>query len=85
MRSSWGTVVWAEPGGCPDSAGSGCSLHSSHCQEGFSCCHLHVWLCILLGWAVRWELRDAGKFILLAFWPRILVLESRKLWLESRG
>lgn len=29
--------------------------------------------------------RAAGQFVLLAFWPRVLALKSRKVWLESWG
>lgn len=94
MRSSRGTTAWAELRGLPQaSRQQRCSLSSSHrwlwllsaAMKGSPRHRLHGRLCIPLGWAVLRELRAAGRFVPLAFWPRVLVLESSRPWLESRG
>lgn len=86
-------MAWTDCRGYLKPTGSRCSLGISHHQlwpfsvalKGSPQHHLHSRLCIPLGWAVLRELCAAGKFVPLVFWLRVLVLESRKLWLESRG
>lgn len=93
-------MAWAELRGLPDASRQQMlsrqfpppALAVPRCCEGFTRCHLHGQLCVPLGRAVLQELCAVGKFVLLVFWPRVLVLERGKLagkwvtlWTWGRG
>lgn len=91
VRGSRGTMAWAELRVLPQARKQQILSSTSHCWLWlFSAAGrvhlLPAWLLsIPLGWAVLWELGAAGRFVPLAFWLRVSVLENGKLWLGSGG